>query len=966
MVLKREITARIKEVLEHHPEGLSITDLVKSVDINRNTAGRYLENLLLSGQVEMRPFGMAKRYTLAKRLPASSVLSLSSELVIQLDFSQRIFYANETLISFLGSQAKDLLGKNIEFTRFPLVFENVFPELLDRFRKGLRGEEWHGELSHPVQKKYFFCRVAPTVFSEGTRGVSIFLEDITDQKRDEERIRKSEARLRSIFKASPVGIGVENNRILLEVNDRLCLISGYPAGELVGRSARMLYRSDEDFNQVGVRKNQQMRQSGTCSIETQWVKKDGAVIDVLLNETPLDPANISEGFTFTVLDITERKAAQERITELIRGFLAFSPDPVANINILTGLAGQMLKGTCALYNRLEGGMLCSIGMWNPPPGYNPCDRPEGHICTDIIHEGRESPTIIGDLQNSRYARTDPNVRQYQLVTYVGMPVRIGDRFLGSLCVVYQDRYISTPLDLDLLSFLARAVAIEDNRRVAAQALQESEDRYRKLVEISPGAVLLHHEGKILYANPAAVRLTGAGSAENLIGKAILDIVAPEYRGAVSSNISRDLDGVTTSPMELRLLRIDGTPVMAEGRGVSTSINGKPVVLVALNDITARSRAELALRESESTARALINAPTDTIILLDSSGTILDLNETAARSLGRKRGDLIGLRSESVIPEGITQERKKKISEVLVTKKPVRFIDERNGVWFDNVVYPILDSQENVSRLAVIARDITDQKAAEQALRKSEERYRSVFENTGAATIIVEENTIISLANAEFERLSGYSKREIEMKKSWTDFVVREDRETMLARHYRRRERNDVPRQYEFRFLRKNGDLRRALVTVDLIPGTRQTIASLTDVTDSRIADEQLLEREQQYRFIADNSLDIITRLSTDFICLYVSPAITPLLGYTEIEMLGKNLLSSIHPDDLTTVWDAMDASVRQGSLQLTVVSRLLHKDGRYRRFESTVRMIRDEKTGHVREYLCISRDISARKPVEDM
>ena len=83
MVLSREITARIREVLEKHPDGLSITDLVESVDINRNTAGRYLENLLLSGQVEMRRFGMAKMYTLAKRLPVSSVLSLSSELVIQ-------------------------------------------------------------------------------------------------------------------------------------------------------------------------------------------------------------------------------------------------------------------------------------------------------------------------------------------------------------------------------------------------------------------------------------------------------------------------------------------------------------------------------------------------------------------------------------------------------------------------------------------------------------------------------------------------------------------------------------------------------------------------------------------------------------------------------------------------------------------------------------------------------------------
>ena len=117
----------------------------------------------------------------------------------------------------------------------------------------------------------------------------------------------------------------------------------------------------------------------------------------------------------------------------------------------------------------------------------------------------------------------------------------------------------------------------------------------------------------------------------------------------------------------------------------------------------------------------------------------------------------------------------------------------------------------------------------------------------------------------------------------------------------------------------------------------------------RLADEQLLQREQQYRFIADNSLDIITRLSTDFICLYVSPAITPLLGYSEIELLGKYLLTLIHPEDLEQSWNTLDAVVRSGSAQITLTFRLRHKDGHYSRFESTVRIIRDEKTGRVRE-----------------
>lgn len=812
MVLSQEISARIKEVLEKHPEGLSITDLVGSVDVNRNTAGRYLENLLLSGQVEMRRFGMAKIYTLAQRLPVSSVLSLSSELVMQLDFSQRIFYANDPLLSFIGVTAKDLFGKNIEFTQFAIVFEEVFPELLDRLRRGLKGEEWHGELSCPVQERFFFCRVTPAVSDEGKKGVSILLEDISDQKRDEERIRKSETRLRSIFKVSPVGIGVAVNRVLLEVNDRLCQMTGYPAGELIGRSARMLYPSDDEFESAGSTKYNQMRQSGTSSIETRWVRKDGTAIDILLSSTPLDPANISLGITFTALDITERNQAERALRQSEAKLqLALSGSEI-------GMWEMEIPSSEGSIDERAAGIL----------GYRKSSIGSLRADWDALSHPDDVPLIHRRLADYLEGRTPVFESEHRMRHTSGKWIwvvgrgKITQSMPDSSCI----RITGTMQDITA-------------RKQAEQALRESEDRYRKLVEISPDAVILHRDGKIIYVNPAAVRLTGASGSDELIGRDILDVVAPEDRDSVHTNITRDLAGETTPPMELRILRVDRKPVMVEGRGVSTFIEGRPAVLVALNDITDRYQA------------------------------------------------------------GLT-------------------------------------------------------------LKKNEERYRSVFENTGAATTIVDENTIISLANNEFERLSGYTKREIEMKKSWTEFVVKEDLETMLARHYQRRERADVSRQYEFRFVRRNGDVRRVLITIDLIPGTTQTVASLLDITDRRLADEQLLQREQQYRFIADNSLDIITRLSIDFLCLYVSPAITPLLGYSEIELLGKYLLTLIHPKDLEQSWNTLDTVVRSGSAQLTLTFRLRDKGGHYSWFESTVRIIRDEKTGRVREYLCISRDITTR------
>ncbi len=104
------------------------------------------------------------------------------------------------------------------------------------------------------------------------------------------------------------------------------------------------------------------------------------------------------------------------------------------------------------------------------------------------------------------------------------------------------------------------------RKKSEDALRESEERYRKLVEISPDAVIIHQEGKITYLNPAALTMLGAENAHEMRNKNILDIVHPDYRDAVRKNIKNDLIGKTTPPIELRMLRVDGTRIIVEGPG----------------------------------------------------------------------------------------------------------------------------------------------------------------------------------------------------------------------------------------------------------------------------------------------------------------------------------------------------------------------------------------------------------------
>jgi len=129
----------------------------------------------------------------------------------------------------------------------------------------------------------------------------------------------------------------------------------------------------------------------------------------------------------------------------------------------------------------------------------------------------------------------------------------------------------------------------------------------------------------------------------------------------------------------------------------------------------RKQAKEALQESEATLRALINAPTDSVLLLNARGVIMDLNEIAAERFGKCRDEVIGTCADNYLPEDVAGRRRSLISQIFETGRAVRFEDKRDGIWYDTVAYPIPDKDGAVRRFAVIARDITDRKRMEEEL-----------------------------------------------------------------------------------------------------------------------------------------------------------------------------------------------------------------------------------------------------------
>jgi PAS domain S-box-containing protein len=128
-------------------------------------------------------------------------------------------------------------------------------------------------------------------------------------RESENRLSSSEATLKSILLAAPIGIGLVHRRVFSWVNDLLTVMLGYPAEELIGRSARMLYPTEEEYLRVGEVKYDAIMKNGIGTVETQWVTRNGSTLDIMLSSSPLDRATLDRGVIFTAADITERKQA---------------------------------------------------------------------------------------------------------------------------------------------------------------------------------------------------------------------------------------------------------------------------------------------------------------------------------------------------------------------------------------------------------------------------------------------------------------------------------------------------------------------------------------------------------------------------------------------------------------------------------------------------------------------------------
>jgi PAS domain S-box-containing protein len=357
-----------------------------------------------------------------------------------------------------------------------------------------------------------------------------------------------------------------------------------------------------------------------------------------------------------------------------------------------------------------------------------------------------------------------------------------------------------------------------------------------------------------------------------------------------------------------------------------------------------------------------------IFEMDLEGAFRFANRHALENFGYTEADIrAGLTLPDIIhPDSIHRVRQN-LTRLLSGKSFER--EEYMAVRKDGTALPIKVYSQPITRgkkiigVRGVVIDVSEIRQVEDALRKSESHYRTLFETTGTAMVLLGDGATIKSCNSQFCVMSGCAREEVEGKKTWMDFVPPAERERMKRyQEMRDKKIGNPPSEYEFDFLTFGGDIRRIHLFIRNVPGTDDRVCSLIDVTERDEALRALRKSEERYQLMARGANDGLWDWYLDSDECFYSPRYREILGYTEEEFPNHvdSWLKSVHPDDRERALAANKECIDGKVEQFQVEFRQIHKDGSIRWILGRGGSSRDEN-GNVYRISGSHSDITQRK-----
>ncbi len=741
--------------------------------------------------------------------------------VYLIDLSGKIVACNES--------GAGRLGKTIE-TSIGTVLRDFFPaEVAENKRlKGMEAIQSRQAVTFDDQTegRWYRNSIFPIFDNEGRPvRLAIYGADVTKYKNALDLLEKSEERYRQLADLLPQIVFETDEKGNLTFTNLMAFdLFGYTSADFEkGLNAPQMLMPEDRERAV---RNMQtaLRGEKLGGIEYTARTKDGRTFPVMIYSHPIIKEGKPAGLRGIMVDITEGKRDREALNREKEKFRVLVEESPLGISLI---------GKDGRYEYLN-------PRFTEIFGYNLEDIPTGRewfrktypdqeyrrqVICEWINNQKEAE--VGEARPRTYVATCKDGSE-KTINFRPVMLETGEQF-----VIYDN--------------------ITEEKR-AEDALRESEERYRTLVDNLPVGVYRNTpgpEGEFLMANPAFCKMFGFKDEEEVKKVAPSELYEhPEERKEYSDNLIQK--GVIKND-ERTLLKRDGTPVYTSitSRVVHGKDGGVSHFDSIMLDITQQKIAEEALRASEDKYRNLVEESFDGIFI-QRGPSIIFANKRLNEMLGYREGELIGQNHWEVYHpdyQKTTRERAeaRMLGEEVVSRYEVK-LQRKDGSWFYGEINarPITFPSDEESGIQVWVKDIDERKRAEDALRASEERYRKLIEASNDGIAIIRDDKHLYV-NQRFLDIFGYDTPQEVLGKSFFVSVHPDDLERVTDLASRRQIGDPVPSRYEFKGRRKNGQ--EVFIEVSaaktIYKGESVSLAYLRDVTERRHAEKERTRLEAQ-------------------------------------------------------------------------------------------------------------------------
>jgi len=579
-------------------------------------------------------------------------------------------------------------------------------------------------------------------FDKERRIVFGVIRDVTEQKQIQRALLESEALYRSVINASP------DNITVADLDGRIKMISpkGYQLLNYENESSLI----GRNLNEFLIPKDRERAQENIQGMfhgifngpeEYELISADGSTIDTEINaEFVLDINGNPTGLVFSIRDVTERKRAQNTISESERKY-RFITEKITDVVWIMDLSGKSLF------------VSQSVEKFS---GYTVDEYMAQSISERFAPESAAQALKVLSDETTSYKKGEISLTDYKKIIELDYRCKDGSVKTGEVLITpYFDE------ENELIGFHGVTRDIT-RRKKALDALSGSEEKYRRLVENSPNGIAIHQDKKFVYINKAGLKIFGVETPADFIGKSVFSVVHPADLEIVKGRIDLVEAGDRVPIIDEKLIRFDGTVFDAEVVSLATTYDGRPAGQVIVRDISERKIVARQLRESEALYRAILEASPDMITITDLEGCIVKVSpsslikyqiENDEEVIGRKITDFIAPEDRDRISYDFGQ----RLQGIKTGPHEYKAL-LANGDTFDIEINGglITNSEGEVVKFISIARDISDRKQAEIALEQSRSELKAIYDNAPVMMCVVDKDRHILFANNAFAYLTNIS------------------------------------------------------------------------------------------------------------------------------------------------------------------------------------------------------------------